>query len=182
MNFPLVKQDQGSSFAGSQHFKSYCIPERVFNSAFNLQKGDGMAKGPTLHDCEEAVGGGGGRNQMLMKISPFPPLTPRLQTLPFLTYLVDSTSKGNPGPLSPAEGHTPLPDLCLVTSRQDLVGQGLQHWPKDSPIPSTSSLCREELEGVKRSRELEENGLEFGVSKPQGIVCNSDHLIPMTTL
>lgn len=57
MNFPLVKQDQGSSFAGSQHFKSYFIFERVFNSAFSLQKGDGMAKEPILHDCEEAVGG-----------------------------------------------------------------------------------------------------------------------------
>lgn len=113
---------------------------------------------------------------------PIPPLAPRLQTLPFLTYLVDSTSKGNPGPLSPAEGHTPLPDLCLVTSRQDLVGQGPQHWPKDSSIPSTSSLCRDEMEGFKRLRELEENGLEFGVSKPQGIICNSDHLIPMMTL
>lgn len=40
-----------------------------------------------------------------------------------LTYLVDCTGKRNPGPLSPAEGHTPLSNLCLVSSRQDLKEQ-----------------------------------------------------------
>ena len=92
---------------------------------------------------------------MLMKISP-PPLPPRLQTPLSLIYLVDSTSKGNPGPLSPAEGHTLLPHLCLVPSRQDLTEKAPQHWSVGSPIPSTPSLCREEVEGVKRARELEE--------------------------
>lgn len=41
------------------------------------------------------------------------PLTP-------LTYLVDSTSKCNPGPLSPTKGHTLLSHLCLVSIGQDL--------------------------------------------------------------
>lgn len=36
-----------------------------------------------------------------------------------LLLLVDGASKGDAGPLSPAEGHALLPHLCLVSCRQD---------------------------------------------------------------
>lgn len=74
---------------------------------------------------------------------PHPPAKlPRLWTCLPLAYLVDSTSKGNPGPLSPAERHTLLPHLCQVSSRKDLMGQA-QHF-----LPHFLSLCIDMSQGA----------------------------------
>lgn len=61
-------------------------------------------------------------------------------------YLVDSTSKCDPSPLSPTEGHTLLSHLCLVSSRQDLKEEKTPSGLANSPcLPlCLLSLCREE--------------------------------------
>ena len=84
---------------------------------------------------------GAGEKPKLMNIPLLCPLfhapKPSSGPPPSFTYLVDGASKGDAGPLSPAEGHALLPHLCLVSCRQDLPGQAPWCWSVSSPLPST---------------------------------------------
>ena len=114
---------------------------------------------------------------MLMEISPHHPPNPqpsfrvlRLQTPLSSTYLVDSTSQGNAGPLSPTEGHAFLPHLRLVPSRQDLTGQASQCWSVSSQylLPHFPSLHWEEMAGVREPGSLRRLNLTLGCRSQRG--------------